>query len=327
MTTHSYPVLPLPPCPLGGPSPAEVRTAIAGWLASPALADLVRAFGGEPPSGPPETVIDELARFSRYAWDARGGGERDDTRWPAHAAEVDALVRASAHALGLAGRQRPAGGSYDHVLVLGGGPRTAMARTHFTTGLLDERAIRTAAIAGLGSLRPLSPRERATAAEWAMPELVCEADAMAAAFSRVFDRPRRESQRTGVTDAGEQWWVRTYELSDRTLHVIAAPASRPGERANTVDTLTGWAELVASPTSRERLLLVTTDLFVPFQHCDAVRTLGLRYGCGVETVGFDAARDAWVTPRAAAAVLQEVRSAILSMQRLLRAFPGRAAGP
>ena len=105
-----------------------------------------------------------------------------------------------------------------------------------------------------------------------------------------------------------------------TVHVLAAPSTRPGQRANTADTLTGWANLVRLPAAGTRILMVTTDIFVPFQHCDAVRLLGLRYGCEVETVGFDSTANRWVPPPSTAAVLQEVRSAIRSVQALHQAI-------
>jgi hypothetical protein len=65
------------------------------------------------------------------------------------------------------------------------------------------------------------------------------------------------------------------------------------------------------------VLVVTTDLFVPFQHCDAVRLLGLPYGCAVETVGFDTS-----TTVRTFELLQEVRSAIRSMRALADAVKG-----
>lgn len=84
--------------------------------------------------------------------------------------------------------------------------------------------------------------------------------------------------------------------------------------ANTADGYAGWASLVATPQPGERVLVVTTDLFVPFQHCDAVRLLGLAHGCEIDTVGF-APIDypQWLPPYSTTHLLMEVRSAILSM--------------
>jgi hypothetical protein len=99
--------------------------------------------------------------------------------------------------------------------------------------------------------------------------------------------------------------------------VLAAASSRPPLRANTADTLVGWAAHVRTPTRAERVLLVTNDPYVRHQHCDAVRLLGRRYGCGIETIGFDeVATREWGRPRLTTELLQEVRSSLLAMRHL-----------
>jgi len=319
-----YPAARLPPCPPGGPRPAEVTAAAAGWVASPALADLVRAFGGRPPSGPLPGALDELERFSARVWDYRRGGERGVAGWPEFPDPTDRLVRAAAAALGLTGRQLPPGDGYDQVLVLGGGVRTSLARAELAGRLLAGLA-GAPPVAGLGSLRPLSGREKEAGEQLGQPGLACEADAVQAALQRVFPPVQPGPDRAGVSERGEPWRVRGYRAAGREVHVLAAPPSRPGRRADTADTLVGWAELVARPAAGDRLLLVTTDLFVPFQHCDAVRLLGLRHGCGVDSVGFDTTVAGWVGRSPTGYILQEVRSAIRSMQALVRAVSGSAA--
>jgi hypothetical protein len=74
---------------------------------------------------------------------------------------------------------------------------------------------------------------------------------------------------------------------------------------------------VRTPTPAERVLLVTNHPYVRHQHCDAVRLLGSRYGCGIETVGFDdVATRAWGRPLGTSELLQEVRSSLLAMRQL-----------
>jgi hypothetical protein len=64
---------------------------------------------------------------------------------------------------------------------------------------------------------------------------------------------------------------------------------------------------------------------VRLQHCDAIRLLGLEYGCGVETVRLDAEASAeWVRPLSTTELLQEVRSSILAMTRLVDSLPEHA---
>jgi hypothetical protein len=99
--------------------------------------------------------------------------------------------------------------------------------------------------------------------------------------------------------------------------VLAAASTRPPRRANTADTLVGWAAHVRTPTAAERVLLITNDPYVRHQHCDAVRLLGGHYGCGIETIGFDdLARRARGRPLSTTELLQEVRSSLLAMRQL-----------
>ena len=72
--------------------------------------------------------------------------------------------------------------------------------------------------------------------------------------------------------------------------------------------------------------MVTAPIYVPFQHCDALRVLAVPYGCGVDTVGVDpglpalrALPEPTLTP---GRYLQEIRSAIRSMRHLHAALSG-----
>lgn len=101
------------------------------------------------------------------------------------------------------------------------------------------------------------------------------------------------------------------------VSVIAAASSTNG-RANTVDTYREWESTEVA--DGDRLLLVTTTYFVPFQHCDAIRVFGLgRHRCGIDTIG--------VAPEYALTTtdhLMEIRSAVRSMRALHTALAGVA---
>lgn len=81
-----------------------------------------------------------------------------------------------------------------------------------------------------------------------------------------------------------------------------------------------WAEKAAKVRPGDRLLVVTSPRFVPFQHCDAVRILGLGYGCAIDTVGM---RTEWLPDMLSMSeptpdqYLQELRSTFFSMRRLV----------
>ncbi|GIF60508.1 hypothetical protein [Asanoa iriomotensis] len=321
MPFDSYPAVPLLPCPPGGVDRRAIEAASAEWVHSTAFGALLREFGGKLGGGPLGEVLDEAERFSAEAWDFRRGAERSgatEVTFPSH---VEVLVREAATALGLAGRTRPAATAYDHVLILGGGVRTSLARAHHLADLL-RGGVETPAVTGLGSFRPL-PSETRDASEFGLPECETEADAVEQALRRALGLSDGPLEHVGEK-AGEPWRVRAYPAHRPTVSVLAAPPSRPGARANTGDTLVGWTDLVATaPAAGARLLLVTTDLFVPFQHTDAVRLLGLGYGCGVETVGLAlAGPQSWLRAPTTSAILQEVRSAIVSMRKLHLALAG-----
>lgn len=313
MTSGDFAPLPLPTVGPGGDR-TGIAEQIAAWTASPALAALVREFGGIPPrAGTAAGRLDELDRFSALRWDYRRGRERAEAEGEEFTPGVDALIRAAATVLGLLGRQTPPGRAYDHLLVLGGGVRPMVARAGLAAALLRDGVAATT-VAGLGSEREL-PALRPVARERGLPGGVyTEGDAVDDGLRLAFGLTGAAECRSGTTAAGRHWWLRGYPGARPPVSVLAAPSTRPGARANTADTLTGWAEVVQPEPDGCRLLVVTTDLFVPFQHCDAVRLLGLRYGCAVDTVGYaNPIARTWE-------YLQELRSAIRSMQGLERAL-------
>ncbi|GAA2623011.1 hypothetical protein GCM10010399_62770 [Dactylosporangium fulvum] len=308
----------LPPCEPGGPDPAAVAASIGEWVTSPAMAELVGHFGGAVPDGPVGSVLDRVAEFSQV-WDFRAGvRERFDTARVDYGQDLDPRLRALIHALGLDGREHPAYDSYDHVLVLGGGIRVALGRTDYTARLLAG-GLRVRTLTGLGSLRWRDDREHREGIRLGLDPFETEADMMTVGLRRFLDLPEPATVREG-----EGWWHRVWAAPRpgvEEVHVLAAASTRPPRRANTADTLVGWAEHVHTPTAAERVLLVTNAPYVRHQHCDAVRLLGGRYGCGIETIGFDdLAMREWGRPLSTTELLQEVRSSLLAMRNLHDAF-------
>jgi hypothetical protein len=296
---------------LFGPG-TPIADGIAAWVDSAAMSALLADFGRGPlPDGPLGDRLAALEAISAEIWDYRKGLERHQAVGEEFAADRAARIEAAAAALGLANRQTPAYESYDHVLVLGGGVRTMVARADLAAAVL-RRGVRASTVAGLGSVRPLE-NQAVIAHDLGLPECPTEGDAVDAGLRRAFGLGHPTGSRSGTSDTGQPWWIRSYEQDPPEVHVLAAPAARAGVRANTGDTLIGWAELVQPDPQGARLLLVTTDIFVPFQHCDAVRLLTLPYGCVVDTIGFSTAPEPFQT-------LQEVRSAVRSMLALYSAL-------
>jgi hypothetical protein len=288
--------------------PAAVTASIEAWFASPAMRDLVGRFGGEVPDGP---ALDHVAAFCAV-WDFRAGTkERFDTARVGYG-EADERIRALIHALGLGGRTRPAHDRYDHVVILGGGIRVTLGRVDSTARLLSND-VDAGTVAGLGSLRHRDDREHREGIRLGLGALDTEADMMTAALRRFLDLPAPPTTRSG-----DGWWHQVWP--HERVHVLAAASTRLPLRASTGCTLLGWAEHIHTPTERDRVLVVTNDPYVRHQHCDAVRLLGIRYGCGIETIGMDDLATAeWGRPLATTELLQEVRSSILAMRNLHQA--------
>ncbi|MFI6757590.1 hypothetical protein ACIBF5_00405 [Micromonospora sp. NPDC050417] len=300
---------------------AELRSEITNWAASTAMRDLVECFEEKWPSGDTGALLAGLEEISARCWDFRGGGERVAALTREFAEGVTERVHATAAALGLRHHNIPAERSYDHVLIHGGLLRGCLIRAGYAATLLDG-TIDTAETCGLGSFRPATEMEKALASRLAVGECLDEFGAMDIALRAAFAGalPERENGNVVADKPHVSFLTREYRTPNGSrLRVLAAPSSDPSRRANTADTCTFWADSVARPRPGQKILLVTTEHFVPFQHADAIRVLGIPYGCAVETIGVDPAavpneqlRQQLTTVN----YLQETRSAVRSMQFL-----------
>ncbi|ATO18170.1 hypothetical protein CO540_29555 [Micromonospora sp. WMMA2032] len=309
------------PAGVAGTSHAELLSGVRSWVESPPLRGLVARFGGDWPAGDLTAVLAGLDVFSARRWDFRQGRERPDAREPAFDPGTAGLVLAAATALGLVRATPPARSGYAHLLVLGGLAHACLRRTAYAA-LLARTARVAGEVAVLGSFRPLSPAESAMLAGAGVPGCATEVDVLDAGVRLAFgvDEPAREGG--GPADHPHRAWSsRTYRPAGLPpVRVLAAPSSEPERRrAHTADTQRFWAEHVRLRAG-DPVLMVTAPIYVPFQHCDALRTLAVPYGCGIETVGVDPAASAPVpvpeptlTP---GRYLQEIRSALRSMRAL-----------
>jgi hypothetical protein len=313
-------------------SPAEVAAGVIDWACSVPLRDLVAAFGGEVPGRlPPVELLAWLDDFSAVHWDfrrRRGAVERDEIGEVVLPPAVTELVKAVARALGLVEPGPVPARRYDHLLILGGLARSCLHRTAYAAYLVGSGTVEVGEVAALGSFRPVRPAETTGLDLPDAAGLGYEVDAMDLGVRLGFGcaGPVEERASTGPV-THHSWAVRTYRpASGPPVRVLAAPSTEPAtRRAHTSDTYHFWAETVR-PAPGNRVLVLTSQLYVPFQHCDAVRSLRLGHGCRVDTVGLDPARLRPGTPGAAPGryaapqYLQEIRSAIRSMRHLFLAL-------
>ncbi|MEO3777412.1 hypothetical protein ABGB16_11280 [Micromonospora sp. B11E3] len=326
----AYDPIPLPRC-ASRASHEEVAADVHRWATSPPLRDLVTAFGGAPPPAADGSATAPLLAwlddFSAGCWNFRGGAERYEARAPELDAETAALVVSAAEALGLVHGTGPLHDRYHHMIVLGGLARACLHRTSYAAALLTGGLVGRPEVAALGSFRPLTTAEHALLAERGAAGCRDEMDALDAGVRRYLGLREPASDESDPQPGNRQvsWRVRTYRREPGpTVRVLAAPSGDAGRRANTADTQRYWAELLR-PAPGDRVLVVTSAVYVPFQHADAIRTLGVPLGVDVDTVGVEArwSPEAGLhQPVAPGTYLQELRSAIRSMRALHDALSG-----
>lgn len=260
---------------------AEVRD----WLTRPALHELVEMFGGRPPAECQGGLRERLTALEAFSevWDRRKGGSRltiaqDDRTLP-----VDKILFC-AQQLGMIESGVVTGGHYDYALVLGGLSTGCRSRTEYAANLLAQGAFTASDICFLGSFRALMDGEFADAREFA-PNTTTEVAMLRALADAEF--PSASPWQITVDGRPEEDPRHAQLCGERSgmprLRLYAARSSDPGRNANTADTYRQFARDVRLDGAR--VLLVTTHIYAPYQHLDAVRILGVPYRSEIETIG------------------------------------------
>jgi len=272
----------------------DARDAIRDWIYSPALRAIVETFGETvPTSSEPlndadiTSVLEWLDEFS-LRWDSRGGRERNLVDAFELPEATRGVVEKSSPALGLVGTNSPPSNHYDYVLILGGLVRACFARPLYASRLINEGTITVDKVCALGAYRRLQGDELQLAQFVGHPGLRDEFDAMDAGVREAFDLGDPVEE-TGLRSevVGESWRISEYGMKgDLTVAVVGAPSTEPGvRRANTPDTYKWFASTVAQLRGGERILIVTSDIYRPFQHADALRMLSIPFSVDVDVVG------------------------------------------
>lgn len=305
----------LPPVALPPSPPDDLVGGIRAWITSPPLRNLVEAFGAEMPELETAELLAWLDDFSGLHWDFRQGRlERHMIQDQLFGTAISTAIDRAASALGLAEARKPTASAYTHLLVLGGLGATCLKRADYAARLWRSGAVGSPTVAGLGSFRALHDVELAT------PELAgCayEVDAMQVGLRDGFALAEPVDHRgTDGPVTNESWSITGFAAAGATLvQAMAAPSAEPAtRRADTSDTYRFWAD-EHHPGPGDTVLIVTSPIYVPFQHADAIRLLNLPYGCTVDTIGFDAEQS--FGPER---YLQEIRSALRSLRKLHESY-------
>jgi hypothetical protein len=287
----------------------------------------------------------QVERVAGSLFNFRGGnGNGYRERSQAVRADFDEATRARVldltRRLGLVDPHKPRLDSYDNTLVMGGGYRSPLLRAQYAA-LIRDSGVQLGEVSFLGSPRPLveeGERPERPATDTYVPGATDEFDLMIGAVRAAYGMDVTEvTFLCGCADAGApcpRWRHRLANDADKTpaafTHerqatvvdqegrpvgsVLSASTGRPPLRPDTSDTLEQWGRW-AHPRPGQQVLLVTTQIFVPFQTFDALRRLYLPYGAEVEAIGLGAE---WGDrPETAENLLQETLSAIRSARRLL----------
>ncbi|MFE1833961.1 hypothetical protein [Streptomyces sviceus] len=289
---------------------------IRTFINNPALRELVELSGGTWPQK--DYLSEQVAALVDFsdAWDRRKGGSRLDIVQTVNDQALADRILVCVAQLGLVEPQPPRGGHYDWLLILGGLATGCRSRTEFVAGLLAAGSISTDQVCLLGSFRELHEAERADAAAFA-PGATTEVGMLQALAEHQFPSDARwHTVREG--DPAED--PRAAQLSAHrdgkpALSVYAARSSDPQRNANSADTYRQFAHDVQ--LNGGRLLLISTHIYAPYQHWDAVRVLGVPYRAGLETVGTPPSASRRVFD--SAWYLQETRSALRSAAALIQA--------
>lgn len=308
----------------------EYKEQLCNWFMSNEIKELVDVFQGNFPKNKPEQeILSWLVKFSDV-WDYRKKqrssldvttGER--ARWLISNAglseEQKMCIDKASRELGLLGVEEPSLEQYDYVIALGGARMSCMYRTKYAWQIAKQYSEGVKDVVLLGAMRPVAESEREATDTYALGA-VTEFDLMEAAIHHC----EKGMEKTGDLlenneNSNLSWRMNYYREHDSNMSVIsmAAPSTDPVRRANSADTYKFLKEKIIEGKENS-VLLVTSQIYVPYQHIEAVRTLGLPYGVTVDTIGFPVE---WNVNAMGGMMqyenyLQEIRSALQAIERL-----------
>lgn len=320
---------------IGVPAIVETRFFIKHWIELPVFQSLINSFNWhDTAEAHLNERIDALVDMSAE-WDFRRrtaktesmGASNEATRWTSHGEllteEQTQAVKRAADELGLSKSSSPNHKNYRSALILGGARLSCLLRTTWGTQVLED-GVSVENIVMLGSERPIADSERDATDTYA-PDSRTEFDLFVDAGREVFkyDKSSYEGDRHDDASPNLSWEIRRYPWKkQKQVLVISAPSSDPqNRRANSADTYKFYIQR-EHLSERDRLLLVTSPIYVPYQQLEAIRVITVPLGIHVETIGFPPDWRAELQGmQGAQHYLQEMRSFLQSSQRFLSAYP------
>jgi hypothetical protein len=320
--------VPLPSLAPGELTVARLEPVLRDWVSSPPLRALAESSGWDWPGCSDTGEL--LARLAKLSgdWDFRGrkgGVERNFIGTEAvvvNDREIpEELIISAAQALGLVTATPIPPERFTSLVVLSGLVRACVNRTRHAATLLHD-GVQANSVTVLGGHRELGGDELVLAKQHGYGEPFDEADVVLAAAREAFGLGSpQESQESGPhrNDWDNELWSAWARYRWPGIDVLIVPSGEPGKRVNTVAQLRYLA--TQNGIGRDdRVLLLTTQIYVPFQQMTALRVLGIERGCAVYCCGVDAGSS--FLPGlsfSGRSYLQEVRSALLAASELMTA--------
>lgn len=320
-----------------------LRDKIHEWIRSAELQKLLDLF--EFDTDMPEDLdeaLDLLEMFSNR-WDFRRmarerGAATDDqltngtgaARWLTRPEDLPVSLTSGtmevARDLGLTHTENPSDRHYHSILVLGGARLSCLHRTQRAAELVTD-GLQVNKVALLGAARPVADSEREATNTYA-PYAKDEFELMLAACRATFgiDPNGTISKHDDPDSVHSSWIIQRGALpsNGQSIEIVAvsAPSTEPQQRrANSADTMAFYLDSEeVSPGSS--LLLITSQIYVPYVQIEAMRRLGIPRQLYVETIGFPGDRAPEIHGLSSPHhYLQEIRSAIQAARRFCSTYP------
>lgn len=317
--------VPLPSLPPGDLTAERLDPLLRDWAVSAPVRVLAEASGWEWPDTDDTGELLNRLRVLSDDWDFRKGVERHLVR--PGVAEVkgrvipETLIIAAAEALGLVSATPLPVENFSALVVLSGTVRACVNRTRHAAAL-RRGAVRIESVTVLGGHRKLVGSEPEQAAQLGFGQQFDEADVVLAATLQAFglgEPPYSKESGARRDRWNDELWTAWAQYAWPGIQVLIAPSGGPGRRVNTTDQLRYWASETGIG-HHDRVLLLTTQIYVPYQQFGGLKVLGVERGCSVHCCGVDAASS--YLPASSFKghhYLQEIRSALLAAAELLSA--------
>lgn len=314
---------------------AQIASSIEQWLSTPSLHKLAAIFGVSVPGDFDVRGLSKWFLEFSDAWDFRGRQKQafdrkvgEGARWLLADGDLTEEQKKSALTaaldLGLIDNDTPSSDCYDYVWILGGAKLSCLLRSRLAKQAITISKKPPKAVVMLASMRPIGDGEREATNTYA-PSAATEFDLFVAAAQKVFgaDSDFTEERFDDDGNANNSWIIRKYPADGYALFVIAAPSSEPEKRrANSADTYEFFFDRFKADKG-SNILLTTSQIYVPYQHLEAVRTIAIPHRINLDTIGFvpewGGALQGMNEP---SNYLQEIRSTIQAIDRFLTQYKG-----